>query len=399
MKLLVVAHTPPPLHGQSKMVELFIQSLDKADSKITPIHLNLKFVKNIEDISKFQLRKVILLIYYCLKLTWLLIRHNPYAVYYIPAPAKRITIYRDLLILLFLKLFKSRIIFHWHAVGLGGWFINRENHGFLNRFENSLLNLFYRNADLSIVLSNSSRADAETFYPKQTVVIHNGIPDPCSEFHQTVLPHREEKLAGRIAILRGEEIIDSALIFNFIFLSQCSREKGLFDALSGLKLLAENICLKHPKIKINFQIAGIFPSKEEERSFREISEKQNEVEVTFCGFVKGEAKRLLLAEGDCLLFPTYYANEGFPVAVIEALAFGLPVLTTNWRGIPEIIGVDYDFLIPIHEPKLIAEKAYDILHYPHFAQLRKRYEENFTYKKFTLDMRKAILGMKVDSTN
>ena len=352
------------------------------------------FFKNIEDIGKFQLRKVILLFYYCIKLTWINFRHSPNAVYYVPAPAKRIAIYRDWLILRILKLYNSKIIFHWHAVGLGAWFKNRDDQNWVQHFENYLIYSNYRSVNLSIVLSDSLRSDAETFTPKKVVVIHNGIADPCPDFHQTVIQHRENKLAQRKAMLAGEQVDDTELRFNFIFLSQCSKEKGLFDALNGLMLLTKIIRLKHTKIKISFKVAGPFSSMGEEREFRNISEKQNEIEVTLFGFVRGEVKRLLLTEGDCLLFPTYYTSEGFPVAVIEALAFGLPVLATNWRGIPEIMGEDYDYLVPINNPQLIAEKAQQILFFQHFSKLRKRYEDNFTLDKFTMQMRKVILSLK-----
>lgn len=43
----------------------------------------------------------------------------------------------------------------------------------------------------------------------------------------------------------------------------------------------------------------------------------------------------LLLAADLFIFPTYF--EGFPFAILEAMAYGLPVITTNVNGIPEII--------------------------------------------------------------
>lgn len=58
--------------------------------------------------------------------------------------------------------------------------------------------------------------------------------------------------------------------------------------------------------------------------------------VSFTGLLKSkqEVRRVLL-EGDIFVFPT--KAEGLPRAVIEAMAVGLPVLSTPVSGIPELI--------------------------------------------------------------
>ena len=38
-----------------------------------------------------------------------------------------------------------------------------------------------------------------------------------------------------------------------------------------------------------------------------------------------------LRDADLFCFPTFYQNENQPVNLIEAMAFGLPVVTTRWR--------------------------------------------------------------------
>ena len=56
--------------------------------------------------------------------------------------------------------------------------------------------------------------------------------------------------------------------------------------------------------------------------------------VQYLGFVSGDQKHQLLREADLFCFPTYYENENQPVNLIEAMAFGLPILTTRWRSPP-----------------------------------------------------------------
>ena len=44
-----------------------------------------------------------------------------------------------------------------------------------------------------------------------------------------------------------------------------------------------------------------------------------------------------LAEYDALVLPTFYAGEGHPGVVIEAIVAGLPVIATRFRSLPELV--------------------------------------------------------------
>lgn len=82
--------------------------------------------------------------------------------------------------------------------------------------------------------------------------------------------------------------------------------------------------------------------------------------VSFLGWVKGEEKDRLLKESSIFLFPSY--NEGMPVALLEAMAYGLAIVTTNVGGIPQLI--DHGMNGYICEPGDIqdmAEKVSELL--------------------------------------
>lgn len=57
--------------------------------------------------------------------------------------------------------------------------------------------------------------------------------------------------------------------------------------------------------------------------------------VRFAGWVSGDKKTELLKAADIFCLPT--TNDVFPICVVEAMAYGIPVISTRWGGIPDII--------------------------------------------------------------
>jgi len=132
MKLLVFAHTPPPHHGQSYAVKLMLDNFggDRRKRKsrtgiglpdrfgIECYHVNARYSKTLEDIGEFQGSKPFLILFYCLQAIWCRFRYGVTNFYYVPAPGKRVALYRDWLVMLLCRPFFKKIILHWHAAGL-----------------------------------------------------------------------------------------------------------------------------------------------------------------------------------------------------------------------------------------------------------------------------------------
>lgn len=51
----------------------------------------------------------------------------------------------------------------------------------------------------------------------------------------------------------------------------------------------------------------------------------------------GTDKEVFFNNADIFVFPTYYPNECFPLVLLEAMQHGLPCITTNEGGVPDII--------------------------------------------------------------
>jgi len=69
--------------------------------------------------------------------------------------------------------------------------------------------------------------------------------------------------------------------------------------------------------------------------------------VVMTGYVSDEDKRALIAGAEGLVFPSLYEGFGFPV--LEAMAAGTPVLTSNVSSLPEVAGEDALLVDPTDE--------------------------------------------------
>lgn len=65
--------------------------------------------------------------------------------------------------------------------------------------------------------------------------------------------------------------------------------------------------------------------------------KDNSLEdlVTLEGWVSGEKKNSILDWANVFILPSYY--EGLPISILEAMSYGMPIISTPVGGIPEIV--------------------------------------------------------------
>ena len=417
MKLLVFAHTPPPHHGQSYMVQLMMSGFggDRRQSKrpaegdsspggassaatasrprfgIECYHVNARFSQKLEDIGDFRLTKVFLLLGYCLQAIWCRFRYGVHNFYYIPAPGKRSALYRDWLVMLICRPFFKRVVLHWHAAGLAKWL-----EMVVAMRSRSLTYRLMKQVDLSIVLSKYNRADAEKLFSRQIKVVNNGIPDPCPRFTQEVEPRRRARFAARRKLLSGQTLEAADLqdtggdpeLITVLYLAHCTREKGLFDTVTAVALANQRISKRHAPVSLRLLVTGGFVTSEAKAEFeRRLAEPGKAGFVRYLGFVSGEQKHQLLREADLFCFPTYYENENQPVNLIEAMAFGLPILTTRWRSLPELFPANYSGLVNIRSPEQIADRLLSLM----TIETGEGFRDNFL-RSFTLERHLSALA-------
>ena len=67
--------------------------------------------------------------------------------------------------------------------------------------------------------------------------------------------------------------------------------------------------------------------------------------VKYCGPIASEDVIKTLTQYDVLVLPTYFEGEGYPGVILEAYCAGIPVISTRWGGIPEIITAETGILV------------------------------------------------------
>jgi glycosyltransferase involved in cell wall biosynthesis len=365
MKLVVFAHVPPPHHGQSQMVQYLVDGF-RADPSfgIEVLHVDARLSDDLSDIGSVRGGKLMKLLAYVREAKRLGREHGVRTLYYVPSSPQRTPLYRDWIALALLRPWFRTVIFHWHAVGLGQWLEK-----VANPLERLISHRLLDRVSVSIVNSKLHQPDAEKFRPRAVSIVPNAVPDPCPDFAATLAPHRSRRLARRLA--EGGEV-------RLLFLALCSRDKGVFDAVEAVKQANEFGAHLARPLQFRLVVAGTFPKADEEAAFKSLlCDPTVAACVNHAGFLRDEAKAAALRESDAYLFPSFFANESLPLSLIEAMAFGLPIVSTRWRGIPEMLPDNYAGLVEPHDPTAAARALIEVAQTEDGLRFRERFLERY----------------------
>ena len=359
-------------------------------------HVDARLSESIDEIGQAGFKKLFLLTSYCFQAIWCRIRHGVRNFYYVPAPGLRAAVYRDWIVMALCRPFFPCLIYHWHAVGLGDWIETQAR-----PWERWVSRWLLCRPELSIVLGEFNRRDAQQLGSKCVEVVPNGIPDPCPGFDESVQPLRISRAAFRQKLLLKGTAAGSATNsypqddyeFRAMFIGLCHRPKGLFDAVEAISLANRRLC--HTPLRVTLAVAGGFWTDIERVEFEERIQKPDLIRdgaplVVYKGFVSGEGKQRLFRESDCLCFPTYYPAESFGLVVAEAMAWGMSVVTTRWRTVPELLPPGYPGVVDVRSPAQLSEALLSMAGANYDARLRSRFLECYTERRFADNMVKVL---------
>jgi glycosyltransferase involved in cell wall biosynthesis len=119
-----------------------------------------------------------------------------------------------------------------------------------------------------------------------------------------------------------------------VFLGLLGQRKGVYDLVEAFASVAGGL----PDVKL--LIGG---NGEEDQVRAAVRSAGMESRIDVLGWVTGDTKTSLLAHGDVFVLPSY--NEGLPVSLLEAMSWGLPVISTTVGGIPQLVRNEVDGLL------------------------------------------------------
>lgn len=363
--ILFLLQIPPPVHGSS-LVGSYIQKSTIINEKFKTAYINIGTSISISEIGKKHISKVIIFF----KLLYLLVKTlntlKPNLVY-IAITSKGIGFYKDLFFVLITKLLGYKIVYHFHNKGVS---VNQNN-----IIDNFLYKWAFSNTS-AIILSHRLYYDIKKYFNKGAVyVCPNGIP--------------EDKIEPT------KSLISTKRHTHFLFLSNLYKSKGIYIILKALKQLKDQF------EDFSCSIVG----GEGDISADELNNLINEMgikkEVVYLGRRYGEDKIQIFRSADVFIFPTFYEYESFPLVNLEAMMYGLPVISTREGAIEDIVvdGVT-GFLVKRKDYNDLAKKMKLFLNNPHkIGKMARKAQEKF-FQDFTLTIfENNLLNILVELTN
>jgi glycosyltransferase involved in cell wall biosynthesis len=231
--------------------------------------------------------------------------------------------YRKSLFVLLVRLSRTKLVLHCHAPDFDSFY---ERHGQRGR---QYLRFTLNAADLLLVVAEQWRAYFESLdLDVPVLTLYNAIICP-----ETLAPAASD--AAPVVLMLG----------------RLGQRKGTYDILEAIPAILA-VC---PETQ--FWLGG---DGDVEKVREIISAEAWGKNVRLLGWVRGPEKDAVLSRATLFLLPSY--QEGLPVAILEALSYGLPVVTTPVGGIPEAVADgDTGFLISPGDVEAITERVTRLL--------------------------------------
>jgi glycosyltransferase involved in cell wall biosynthesis len=396
-RVLIYAQTPPPLHGQSVMVQLLVDGLhetgqvdlttapiDAAGAAIGYVHINPQLSTDLGDIGRWRPGKILSVFKFVFAALRARFRYGLDTFYFVPAPPKREALYRDWAVLLLCRPLFRKLVLHWHCIGQREFFAKK-----LTAPERWLGHLCYDRATVSVALSKYSEEEANMFRPKKSVVVPNGIPDPCPEFDAVVWPMRQKRAEILAAAARPLQ----PQYYEVLFMAGRMTPKGLFDAIEAVNRANRNADRSGSSLRYRLTAAGRFEDEERARfdaANATLAQGSNCPPYVYGGWVDEAKKRELYRAADCFIFPTTYPSESFGLVLAEAMAFGCAVITTRWQAVPEVLPPGDPNIVEPHDIAAMAAALLRCAVAPASRELRDYFVRHFTRERFVRDMVRAL---------
>ncbi|CEI73366.1 glycosyltransferase family 4 protein [Romboutsia hominis] len=230
-------------------------------------------------------------------------------------------------------LFKKQIILHIHGGGFEEFYLEK-----MNSKKDENIRKVLNKCDYIVVLSDGWKNKIKKMTSSEIVVINNSVKD------------RDKNNYNQ----KSNQIT---------FIGRVEREKGIFDLIE-----AANIIVKKYK-NIKFTICGGGDTNTIESIIKEYGIEKN---FEILGWVDNDQVLKELKKSMIFILPSH--KEAMPMSILEAMSYGVPIISTNIGSIPEFIKQERNGELfnpgDINQLEIAIEKIINNL------ELRKYYSQN-----------------------
>jgi glycosyltransferase involved in cell wall biosynthesis len=231
------------------------------------------------------------------------VRSGDYDIVHLNPSLYPIPMLRDGLLLLIAKACSRKVL-----VFFRGWDPGCER--WIDSWFRGLFRWTYFRADAFIVLGAQFARWLERLGCRQPIHVETTVVD-------------DEVFTARARGSRPVPAAGTDTHFRILFLARLEKTKGIYEALEALQLLRARV----PHVTLT--VAG---SGRELPAVRRYLKARQLPGVQCVGFVEGRAKTRVFTEADVYFLPTRH-GEGMPNAVLEAMAYGLPIVVSPIGGL------------------------------------------------------------------
>lgn len=379
-KILILGKTPPPYMGPAIATQIILNSALKNHFRL--IHVETRLNNDLTNIGNFSAVKIFYLLRQYISFTWKQFLYKPRLVL-VPISQSYSGFRKDAVFIRIAHLFNKKVILHLR----GSNFLNMY-HSLSEERQKKIRKKFCR-AEGVIVLGEKLRYIFQPFFPREKIfVVPNGANYTFNSSIQS--PSNQPQ--------------NSNSTLTLIYLGNLQPSKGILDVIEAYIQLNSSINTqlnivgkwrdhqtKETVFKLlknnNFQPSSAVASAKLDLSPSSFElQASNSKLISFHSVLSGQEKINFLTSCDIMIFPPR-EPEGHPWVIIEAMAAGLPIISTDQGAITESVidGVN-GYIVEKQNPKAIAEKIKFLIENPEIRfqmgnESRKLYEKKFTEEK------------------
>ena len=325
IKTIMIGTDRTSFGGMSSVIKLYSESGLLGDNVI--------YLSSYKDGS--VLFKMVFFGVFLIKYLFLLLTDKKIKLIHIHTATKG-SFFRKSIALIVAKVFNKKVLLHVHAAEFNIFY--DKSPSFIKQFITKILD----KSDVIIALSNQWKADIceKTTNPNIKVLYNPAI---IKDFKSRLgFPTQHNKFDNALSATWDDYKENSTV--NVLFMGRLGKRKGTYDIIEAAKYL------KTSDVEIHLYGDGDVEEFENIIADNNLQEK-----VKINGWISGDKKAEVFQSADIYILPSY--NEGLPISILEAMALGLPIISTPVGGIPEAVkdGIN-GFLVQVGDYKALAEK-------------------------------------------